>query len=270
MNHRTILKSMSKTTLPVLLMLLAFVSCKRETETFQTEALSNLIPLEIGKYIIYRLDSTVFINSGKVEAVHKYQVKHLVSLKTVDNLDRPTWRVDVYINDSLASGPWTPSSYYFVTPLPDQTEVIENNLRVIKLHLPVKELFTWRGNSYLPDRPYAALYATNIDQNMDIWDFTYDQLDQTETIGGKSVPNVTTVTHVDESRNVPMTTDTIYASREYSMEKYAKNIGLVYKEHVLWENQPRQRTTGNPPNIVVTYDPIRVGFGVKMWMISKN
>src|SRR5438309_968141 len=39
-------------------------SCKKETETLQTEALSSYIPTQTGKYITYRLDSTIFTNFG--------------------------------------------------------------------------------------------------------------------------------------------------------------------------------------------------------------
>lgn len=245
-------------------------ACTRSTESFSTLQTDELLPLVEGKYITYRLDSLVFINSGKQAVTNRYQVRHIVEGRTTDNLNRPTWRINTYYNDSTASGDWVLKGSYFVTPLDKRVEVIENNLRVIKIQLPVREGFTWRGNSYLPDRPYSDIYATSIDENMDLWDFTYETVNQPATIGTLAVTEVTTILHIDESRNVPMTTDTVYASREYSLEKYAKNIGLVYREHVLWENQPRQRTLGTPPNLVTTYDPVRVGFGIRMWMINKN
>ena len=245
-------------------------SCRRTTEEYSSLTIPELLPMNIGKSITYRVDSLIFINSGKSETTRRYQMKHIVEWLSTDNLNRPTWRVNVYENDSLATGPWVLRGFYMVTPLSKSAEVIENNLRVIKLQLPVKTGFNWRGNSYLPDRPYSESYATSVDENMDLWDFTYQSTGATEKIGNLTIPDVTTIGHIDESRNVPMTTDTLYASREYSLEKYAKNIGLVYREHVLWENQPRQRATGTPPNIVTSYDPVRLGFGVKMWMIDKN
>lgn len=245
-------------------------SCKQSIEPFDTLQVSDLLPLQPGKYITYRVDSLVFVNAGKLAQINRYQMRHVVDGQVRDNLNRLSWRVNTFINDSLASGPWVPSGFYIVTPLDKSVEVIENNLRVIRIHLPVRERFTWRGNSYLPDRPYAAVYATSVDENMDLWDFTYTSVNQTERIGNRDIPNVTTILHIDEARNVPMVTDTIYASREYSLDKFAKNIGLVYREHVLWENQPRPRTVGTPPNLVTTYDPVRAGFGVKMWMIDRN
>jgi hypothetical protein len=254
----------------LLLLVATFYSCSKKTEEFSTLQLEEILPLKEGQSITYRLDSLLFINGGKTAATFRYQSKHVVEGQTTDNLNRPTWRVNTYLNDSLGNGPWVLNGSYFITPLEKSVEIIENNLRVIKINLPVRNGFTWRGNSYLPDRPYSSIYATSIDENMDLWDFSYDNVSQTEQIGNRSIPDVTTILQIDESRNFPMVTDTIYASREYSMEKYAKNIGMVYREHVLWENQPRQRTVGSPPNLVITYDPVRVGFGVKMWMIQRN
>ena len=105
---------------------------------------------------------------------------------------------------------------------------------------------------------------------MSLWEFKFERVNASETIAANQLNDVTTVFHIDESENVPMVTDTSFASRELSLEKYAKNVGLVFREFQLWENQPRPRTTGTPPNIVTTYDPVRIGFGVKMWMIDKN
>lgn len=248
---------------------LLFSGCAKQTENFETLSATELYPQMVGKYFIYRLDSTVFEN-GKNEVVKSYQVKHIIEQKTKDNLNRDAWRINTYLNDVNGSGPWVSNGNYIVVPIDKRVEVIENNLRVIKIQLPVVQGFTWKGNSFLPDRPYSDLYATSVDDNMNQWDFTYETVAGSETIEGTNYPNVTTVLQADESVNVPMLTNTVYAAREYSIEKYAKNLGLVYREHILWENQPRQKTTGTPPNEVITYDPVRLGFGVKMWLIEHN
>jgi hypothetical protein len=249
---------------------LVLSSCKKKTETVETLTVEELYPLSIGKYITYRLDSLVFTNAGKQQEIHRYRVKHVVEQQVKDNLNRPAWRVTTYITDSLGITPWVPNGTYIVTPLDKQVEVTENNLRVIRLRLPAKEGFLWKGNTYLPDRPYNPEYPLVIDINMGVWDFEYQSINQTEKINNKDVNDVTTVFHIDESENVPVVRDTVFASRELSFEKYAKNIGLVYKEFQLWENQPRPRQTGIPPNVIITYDPVRIGFGVKMWMIDRN
>lgn len=252
-----------------LLLLVIFSACKR-TDLLETITLEEIAPIKIGKYITYRVDSLVFVNSGKTAEIHRYRFRHIFEREVKDNENRPAWLVTTYINDSLGKGPWVASGVYIVTPLDKQLEVSENNLRVIKVHLPVKEGFNWKGNSYLPDRPYNPQYPISIDGNMSLWEFTYESVNQKEKIGTVDINDVSTIAHIDASENVPIRTDTAFASREFSLEKYAKNIGLVYRQIELWENQPRPRTTGNPPNITTTYDPVRIGFGVKMWMIDRN
>jgi len=259
--HQTVLLAIS--------LLLLLNSCKR-TETLETLSMEELIPLQVGKYITYRVDSLVFTNSGKSTEIHRYQVRHAIEQEAVDNQNRPVWVVTTYITDSLASGPWIPSGTYTITSVDKRLEVTENNLRVIKIHLPAREGFSWKGNSYLPNRPYNPEFPVSIDANMGLWEFAYETVNSSETIGNNQLNDVTTIFHIDESENVPLVTDTSFASRELSIEKYAKNVGLVYREFELWENQPRPRTTGNPPNVVTTYDPVRIGFGIKMWMIDKN
>jgi hypothetical protein len=258
-----------KTTLLASCVLLLLSSCNR-TETLESLTLDELVPLKAGKYITYRLDSLVFTNAGKITETHRYRVRHTVDRQSVDNQNRPTWVVITQITDSLGVGPWVQNGTYTITQVDKRLEVTENNLRVIKLNLPTIQDFTWKGNTYLPDRPYNPEFPISIDANMSLWEFKFESVNGSETIGGNQLNDVTTVFHIDESENVPMKTDTSFASRELSVEKYAKNVGLVFREFQLWENQPRPRTTGTPPNAITTYDPVRIGFGVKMWMIDKN
>ena len=77
-------------------------SCKK-TETFTTDTLSDYMPLQVGKYIVYRLDSTVFLNFGKIEKTDAYQVKFEVNAEVQDNLGRPAYRVYRYIRDSAGT-----------------------------------------------------------------------------------------------------------------------------------------------------------------------
>src|SRR6266576_3654340 len=132
-----------------------FVSCGKKTDMiddtdYQKARLTELtIPLQPGKYITYRVDSTVFTNFGRTTEIHKYQVKHVVDAQITDNLDRPAFRVFRYITDSAGTQPWQPSGSFFITMLDDRVELIEDNLRVIKLHTPVRDGNKWKGNIYL-------------------------------------------------------------------------------------------------------------------------
>src|SRR5687768_5595439 len=87
-------------------------SCEKEIEEFQTEPLSTYISPQPGKYITYRIDSTLFTNFGATIEVHSYQEKHEVDALITDNLGRPSYRVFRFIRDTNGAGPWKPSGSY--------------------------------------------------------------------------------------------------------------------------------------------------------------
>ncbi len=239
---------------------LLFFSCNKKDD-FTSESITDYMPLAAGKYITYRIDSMVFTNFGRSTEIHKYQVKHQVDALITDNLGRPAYRVYRYLRDTAGTLPWQPAGSYFITPLGDQAEVSEDNLRFIKLHIPFKDGFSWKGNKYLPTDPYGSLFNFSNDDNMEDWDFYYDGLPGSFSYRGINYANVYSIEEADESFNVPIVATGSYAARSRSVEKYSKNIGLVYREYELWEYQPNTGGSGGP---------YKTGFGITMWMIDHN
>jgi hypothetical protein len=244
----------------VLLTLFTFISCS-EKEDFVSESITDYSPAVVGKYITYRIDSMVFTNFGRSTEIHKYQVKHQVDALITDNLGRPAYRVYRYIRDTAGTQPWQAAGSYFITLLDNQLEISEDNLRFIKLHLPIRDGYSWKGNKYLPDDAYGSLFNFSNDDNMEDWDYYYDGNPATFTYRGINYNNVNTVEEADESINVPIVVPTSYAFRSRAVEKYAKGIGMVYREYELWEYQPNTSGSGGP---------YKTGFGITMWMIDHN
>ncbi len=238
-----------------------FFSCAKETEEFQTEPLSDYVPLVAGKSITYRVDSTIFSNFGRNTEIHKYQIRHDVDAEITDNLGRPSYRVFRFLRDSAGTQPWQPAGSYFITPLADQIELIEDNLRVIKLRIPIQDGNSWKGNKYLPLDPYGPLFNFSNDDNMEDWDFHFDGGTTTFSYDGHDYTDVYSIEQADEAYNVPITDPDSYAAKTRSVEKYSKQIGLVYRDYELWEYQPNTGGTGGPYS---------TGFGIKMWMIDHN
>jgi hypothetical protein len=239
---------------------LVFFSCSGKKEEFVTEPLSDFMVLQPGKYITYRLDSLVFTNFGKNTEIHKYQMKHEIDAELVDNLGRPSWRVYTYLRDSAGTELWTPIGSYFITPLAQRIEVTDDNLRVTKLQLPITEGFQWKGNTYLPDEPYAEAYDFNNDNDMKTWNFTYDAFEPISTYQGHNYTDVRTIIQQDDSFNVPVVDVSTYGYKTLAIEKYAKNIGMVYRKYEMWEYQPN----------ISGANPYNTGFGVTLWMIDHN
>ncbi|HEY2721188.1 MAG TPA: hypothetical protein VGI82_05665 [Chitinophagaceae bacterium] len=251
-------------------------SCQKkdnfDSTDYQTQRLTEMImPLQKGKYITYRVDSTVFTSFGRNTEVHSYLIKHVADTTITDNLGRPSFRIFTYLSDTTGTQPWQPIGSYFITVLSDRVELIENNMRVIKIHVPVRDGTTWKGNMYMAEDPYGAIYNFSNDDDMADWDFSFDGGLQSSVSLQDTVYNNTynydNVYSITEANDVdPVTDPSDYGSVTISQEMYSKDIGLVYRELTMWEQQPNP--SGNPPN--VTYDPYRIGFGMRMWMVDHN
>ena len=235
-------------------------SCEKKVEDFKTEPVTDYMPLEAGKYFIYQTDSTVFTNLGRTEEVHSYQEKDVIDAQVTDNLNRTSYRIYRFLRDSAGTGPWVAAGTYLITPLQESIEVVDNNLRTLRLVSPIAVGTTWKGNRYLPTKPYSSQYSFNNDDNMADWDFTIDSTNETVTLNGIAYNDVIKITSADESINVPITDPQSYAARTLSVDQYAKGIGLIYQEYVLWEYQP------NPGGS----SPYQIGFGVKRTLLEHN
>lgn len=243
----------------LLVALCALLSCKKETETFQTDPLAGYLPAQTGKYITYRTDSTIFTNFGTSTVVRSYQEKNIVDQMTTDNSGRPAYRVFRFLRDVNGTEAWKPSGSYYIVPTAATIEVVENNLRFVKLASPIKTDNTWKGNRYLPTEPYSPAYSFSNDDNMADWDYTYVKTGETLQLNGVTLNNVVTVQHINESANAPVTQPAAYGYINYSVDKYAKDIGLVYEELTMWEYQPNPGGSG-----------YKNGFGVKRSIIDHN
>ncbi len=240
---------------------LLLFSCSRQTEELQTDNVADYVSLQPGQYITYRTDSLVFPSFGRATEIHKYQEKHVIDALITDNMGRPSYRVNRFVRDSAGLQAWVNNGVYYITLLADQLEVIEDNLRFIKLHMPVKEGFSWKGNTHLGDNPYHTLYNFSNDDNMADWDFYFDTFDPTFSYKGQNYSDVWTIESVDESFNVPIVDPSSYGARTRVVDRYAKGIGLVYREYEMWEYQPNPGGSGGP---------FKTGFGITMWMIDHN
>lgn len=234
---------------------LFFSACKKSSEVFQTAAISDYYPLAVGKYVTYTLDSTVFVNFGQAQVIHSYQVKHVVDALITDNLGRPAYRIIRYIRKT-ATDPWVSDNTFMAVPTDFAMEFIENNMRFLKMKSPLRDGYTWKGNTYIDT------YSLNSTvKYLNDWDYSYDGVDQPATIGALTIDSIITVQQRDEVIGDPANTNS-YSEVNKGLEKYAKGIGLIYREFLHTEYQPP--TPGHPGAFADG------SYGVKFTMIDHN
>ena len=230
-----------------------FTACKKSNDVLEVTSVSEYAPLAVGKYITYNLDSTVFINFGTKDTIMKYQVKLQVDGLITDNLGRPAYRITRYIRKTAAN-PWNPDNTFLAVPTDFALEFVENNMRFLKLKGPVRDGYTWKGNSYIDT------YSLNSTvKYLDGWDYTYDSTNAPLTIGAFTLDSTLKVEQRDEIiGNIGDVNS--YHEINFGAEKYAKGIGLVYRDFLHVEYQPPTPGRGG----------YRQGYGVRMTIIDHN
>jgi hypothetical protein len=240
----------------IALVMIIAQGCSKETEQLQTALISEYYPLQVGKYITYKLDSTVYINLNTVKATRSYIIQDWVDAEITDNLGRKAFRIRRTIRSNADTTQWTDNASFVATPLLRSVEYVDNNLRFIKLQEPIRNDFTWRGNSYI------NTFSDENLQYLDNWEYYYLTVGEPYVLGTKTFPETFVVEQRDEVINNPDDKSTIF-SVDRAYEVYAKGIGLVYKEflHEVW--QPANSTCPGG-----CYEP--TSFGIRMTYINHN
>lgn len=248
----------------IVAILLTFSSCKKTVHYSPNPLTSYFAPLQVGKYVTYRMDSLNFYYYGQLDTITSYLAKDSVESATTDNSGRPSWIVVRYLDDTAGAGPWIVNETYLVTPSNGTIEVLENNLRFIKLAFPMNEGFNWTGNTYLPYAPFQDFFDYSDDSHLSLqlWNYTWHNVNKPFQTINQTYDSTATVLQVNDSINVPITDPNSFASRTYWSETYAKNIGMVYRRTELWEYQP--------PTPNGTQAGYKIGFELTMRMVDHN
>jgi hypothetical protein len=210
------------------------VACN-DKEVLAYPALTEYYPLQVGRSYTYRMDSTVTV-FGSLQTKY-YRVKDSVESKFNDAQGRPSFRVWRYITDSGQTQPWKflATQVATIDEKNKWIEYVDNNLRFIVLHQPLKESYSWKGNSYLDTKS-----GNSPVKFMDEWDYTYQDVDQPYTVRKGKFDSTITILQVDEVSPPGPFNPMFYQQTNYSIEVYAKGVGLIYKEliHKTWQISP--------------------------------
>ncbi len=168
-------------------------------------------PTAKGKFVEYDVDSTVYVELPKSVVYYKYRIKEKIADSFTDNEGKPAIRLERYIKKYNAtkpydSIPYTVKEVWLVNATNKSIQVVEGNVRYTKLIFPIQQNATWNGN---------------VQNTIGEWQYTYDYIDKTETINGKTLDKTLLV------KQYFLPTEISY--KNYS-EKYAKGVGLVYRE----------------------------------------
>jgi hypothetical protein len=201
-----------KNYLYIITVLLIFASCKKKSVPADSvDVGKDYYPLTLGKYVTYEVDSTVYDEFTFLPKTSKYRIKEKIEEEFTDTDGKPALRLMRYIKkydstktyDQIA---WTVKDAWQVNQSNTSLQVVEENVRFTKLIFAVKENAQWDGNA---------------NNTIGEWDYTYSYMDKTETINGVDLEKVCFIKQKDYRTLI---------SYQYYIEKYARGVGLVYRE----------------------------------------
>lgn len=206
-------------------------SCKRQViPPDEIDLGKDYISLQAGHFIEYEVDSIIYNDFNLSTDTFKTEFRDMIGSEFNDNEGRPS----VIINRSSRSSStseWKDILTYYATLTNFKYEVIEDNLRFIKLVFPVKLNTRWYGNTYIPT-------ALNPEfQWYDKWDYRYANVSEGYSNGVLFFPSTVTINQANVIEGNPDDADS-YSAKTYAQEVYAKGVGLVYKELTRWVYQP--------------------------------
>ncbi len=186
--------------------LFSFFACQKDQNiTINTDLGYEYFPIKTGHYIIYEVDSIVINDFTAKTDTFQYQLMEIQESEFIDNENRTAQRIERYKRLDSISG-WKIVNVCNSCRTGNRAEKVENNIKVVKLTFPVKEGLKWNGNAY---------------NNKDAWNYIYKNINLAQTINGITFDSTVSIIQKDEFNLI---------ESQYYEEKYAKNVGLIYKK----------------------------------------
>ncbi|MFL5752201.1 MAG: hypothetical protein ACJ76F_02245 [Bacteroidia bacterium] len=194
-----------------ILALSLLLSCKKKENAEVPDLGYDYYPATIGSYIEYDVDSTAYTPLPVDTIVSKFRIKEVIEEEITDNQGRPTLKIVRYKKNYSATVPynlmtWTLQDVWTANKTKTTAEVVEENVRYVKLAFPVADDASWNGNAQ---------------NTMGDWEYKYSGMDSPSSYNGLSFEKTVLVNQKKYLTAI---------SYQYYTEKYARGVGLIYKE----------------------------------------
>jgi hypothetical protein len=209
--------------------LLFLISCEETTENIDIDYGYDYYPVEIGKYIIYDVDSIVYDPSGSNTLIDttSYQAKEEIVDTTLDNEGRTVYIIH-YSTRNDANEAWQLENVYTTVVTSEWVERTEENLRFVKLLFPQRIDDTWDGNRYFVEENILLTVRGETLELFKNWNSAIIDKGSSTTIGTLTFDDVLTIRHADNENLI---------EKRFVEEKYARTVGLIEKTVMILDTQ---------------------------------
>ncbi|MFN0215342.1 MAG: hypothetical protein ACKVT2_13885 [Saprospiraceae bacterium] len=189
----------------------------------------DYFPLELGKYLTYQLDSIVydFASDGStIQHVTRTFANEIVVDTIRDQSGVLLYVIERYELKAL-NGPWIFKNIITASRSATQAVRTEDNLRFLKLVFPMNRRSNWDGNIWIDENREIEIAGERMRPFIN-WGYEVDSINVPALVSQFSMDSTLLVTEADDSNIV---------ERRYSRARYAKHIGLVWKEQWILDSQ---------------------------------
>jgi hypothetical protein len=204
-----------------------FFACKKD-DIQALDLKDSYYPLQIGKYIIYDVDSTVYDDFTQTSYKHQFQVKMLVADTFRDSNMKLNYRYERYIRKN-ATQTFQLADVWSAINENGRIEVVEENQRFIKFIYPPVLGNSWKGNAFI-----KADLSDPRSKFLGNWDYSFTAVDEPFDLNGTHYDSTTVV--LENGELIPQVQSSNFKTI------YAKHIGPIYAKREFVEKQPSDLT----------------------------
>ena len=189
----------------------------------------DYFPLEIGKYRIYQTDSIVFdfaLGGATAQDSSRTYVKEEVVDTIRDQEGRLVFLIDRLERSNLGIA-WRYKSTNSAIRTDKQAIFSEGNWRFLKLIFPMDRRTDWDGNLWIDETREIEIAGERM-RPFSNWNYAVDSIDIQSLVGSFVFDSTLLVTEADDANII---------ERRYSRVRYAKHIGLVWREQWILDSQ---------------------------------
>lgn len=214
----------------------------------------DYFPLEIGKYIEYEVDSIIYDpqQGGTVVDSSYRLVREEITDSFIDALGNEVFTIERSERIDSSQN-WELTDVYGAYNTETQSIRKEENLEFIKMIFPIRDRRDWDAIPF--DERLEVEIAGETIEMFKNWESEVEDVDLPETINGLSFEEVATVTVADDQNQIEY---------RYGLEKYARGVGLIYRELRILDSQDTEADT------VAFIDRVEEGFILEQRIIGHN
>jgi hypothetical protein len=211
------------------ILIIAACSNDNTTEQIEIDFGYDYYPLEVGKYIIYDVDSIVYdpVVGGTLIDTNSYQIQEIIVDTLIDNSGRTVYKIHFQTRKD-ATESWELKMVYTAVKTTIALVKTEDNLPFTKLIFPLKDTAKWAGNRLFNDENRIVTVRGETLEIFRNWESIVSSIGTNQTVGNQNFSDIVTIQHANDENLI---------ERRFVEEKYARSVGLIEKKIMVLDTQ---------------------------------